>query len=242
SFTAVTEASGNYEFKDVPEGVYLLQFQRDGFEPFAATLHVRGGETTVQDVSLKLTVVTEKVEVKEQAEPLSTTSSTTPKLSEKQLESLPLAEENFKEALPLTPGVVRTPDGKLTFRGSGEDQSMLQVNDSKMTDPVTGSFSIPVPLDAVQSVQVVKTPYSAENGGFSGSLTEVETVPPPENWRFNVRDLNVSLRGKNYHFVGIARATPRVAFGGPLVKDKVSFSEVFEYDVIRDPIRGLAWP
>jgi hypothetical protein len=111
-----------------------------------------------------------------------------------------------------------------------------------MTDPVTGSFSIPVPLDAVQSVQVVKTPYSAENGGFSGALTEVETVPPPENWRFNVRDLNVSLRGKNDHFVGIARATPRVAFGGPLLKDKVSFSEVFEYDVIRDPIRGLTWP
>jgi hypothetical protein len=116
------------------------------------------------------------------------------------------------------------------------------VNDSKMTDPVTGSFSIPVPLDAVQSVQVVKTPYSAENGGFSGALTEVETVPPPERWRFGVRDLNVSLRGKNDHFVGIARATPRVVFGGPLLKDKLSFSEVFEYDVIRDPIRGLPWP
>jgi len=242
SFTAVTEASGNYEFKDVPRGDYLLQFRRDGFEPFAATLHVRGAETTVQDVSLKLTGVTEKVEVKEQAEPLSTTSSTTPKLDQKQLESLPLVEENFKAALPLTPGVVRTPDGKLNFRGSGEDQSMLQVNDSKMTDPVTGSFSIPVPLDAVQSVQIVKTPYSAENGGFSGALTELETVPPPESWKFGVRDLNVSLRGKNDHFVGIARATPRVVFGGPLLKDKVSFSEVFEYDVIRDPIRGLAWP
>jgi hypothetical protein len=242
SFTAVTGATGNYEFKDVPEGDYLLQFKPEGFEPFTATLHVRDGEPIVQDISVKLTGVTEKVEVKEQAEPLSTTSSTTPKLDESQLESLPLVEENFKEALPLTPGVVRTPDGKLNFRGSGEDQSMLQVNDSKMTDPVTGSFSIPVPLDAVQSVQVVKTPYSAENGGFSGALTEVETVPPPESWRFGVRDLNVSLRGKNDHFVGIARATPRVVFGGPLLKDKVSFSEVFEYDVIRDPIRGLAWP
>ena len=57
-----------------------------------------------------------------------------------------------------------------------------------------------------------------------------------------MRDLNVSLRGENDHFGGVARATPRVVFGGPLVKDKVSFSEVFEYDVIRDPIRGLTWP
>jgi hypothetical protein len=242
SITVATDAAGNYEFKDLADGDYVLQLNAAGIEPFKATLHVQGGAPIVQDISLKLTGVTEKVEVKEQAEPLSTTSSSAPKLTEKQLESLPLTEENFKAALPLTPGVVRTPDGKLTFRGSGEDQSMLQVNDSKMTEPVTGSFSIPIPLDAVQSVQVFKTPYSAENGGFSGALTEVETVPPPESWAFKVRDLNVSLRGKNDHFVGVARATPRVVFGGPLVKDKVSFSEVFEYDVIRDPIRGLTWP
>lgn len=242
SFTVATDAEGNYEFKDVAEGNYTLEVKSEGFEPFAATIQVKDGASVVENISLKLAVVTQKVEVKEQAEPLSTTSSTTPKLSEKQLESLPLTEENFKAALPLTPGVVRTPDGKLNFRGAGEDQSMLQVNNSKMTDPVTGSFSIPVPLDAVQSVQVVKTPYSAENGGFSGALTEVETVPPPESWKFNVRDLNVSLRGKNDHFVGIGRATPRVYFGGPLLSDKISFSEVFEYDVIRDPVRGLAWP
>jgi TonB-dependent receptor-like protein len=242
ALAAATDAAGNYEFKGVADGDYVLRLKGEGFEPFTATLHVQDGTAVVQNISVKLTGLTERVEVKEQVEPLSTTSSSATKLTEKQLESLPLAEENFKQVLPLTPGVVRTPDGKLNFRGSGEDQSMLQVNDSKMTDPVTGSFSIPVPLDAVQSVQVVKTPYSAENGGFSGALTEVETVPPPESWKFGVRDLNVSLRGKNDHFVGIARATPRITFGGPLLKDKISFSEVFEYDVIRDPIRGLTWP
>jgi hypothetical protein len=242
SLTTETDGAGNYEFRDVPDGDYLLQLQRDGFEPFAAALHVQDGSSVVQNIPVKLTGLAQKIEVKEQVEPLSTTSSSASKLTEKQLSGLPLVEENFKEALPLTPGVIRTPEGKLNFRGSGEDQSMLQVNDAKMTDPVTGSFSIPVPLDAVQSVRVEQTPYSAENGGFSGGLTLVETVPPPENWKFGVRDLNVSVRGKNDHVVGISRATPRVVFGGPLLKDKVSFSEVFEYDVIRYPVRGLAWP
>jgi hypothetical protein len=242
SLKAATDAAGNYEFKDVLDGEYLLRLEGDGFEPFTATIQVRDRATVVQDVAVKLTGLTQKIEVKEKVEPLSTTSSTAPKLSEKQLSGLPLTEENFKEALPLTPGVIRTPEGKLNFRGSSEDQSMLQVNDAKMTDPVTGSFSIPVPLDAVQSVHVEQTPYSAENGGFSGGLTRVETVPPPESWKFGVRDLNVSVRGKNDHVVGISRATPRVVFGGPLLKDKISFSEVFEYDVIRYPIRGLAWP
>ena len=242
SLTAITDEAGFYEFQDVTDGDYLLRVEQEGFEPFTATIHLQGGIPVVQNIGLKLAGVTQKVEVSEQVEPLSADSASAPALSEKQLAALPLAEENFKASLPLTPGVLRSPDGKLNFRGSGEDQSMLQVNQSKMTDPVTGSFSIPVPLDAVQSVRVVQTPYSAENGGFSGGLTEVETVPPPEAWKFGVRDLNVSLRGKNDHFVGIARATPRVVFGGPLFGDKVSFSEVFEYDVIRDPVRGLAWP
>ena len=243
SLSAVTDAEGNYEFKDVESGDYTLNFQVEGFEPFTATVHVGDRTPVVENISVKLAGLTEKIEVKEQADLLSVASSNNDsKLGEKELDALPLAEENFKASLPLTPGVIRTPDGKLSFRGAGEDQSMLQVNDVKMTDPVTGSFSIPVPLDAVQSVRVLKTPYSAENGGFAGGLTEVETVPPPESWKFGVRDLNVSLRGKNDHFVGVGRATPRVVFGGPLFGNKVTFFEVYEYDVIRDPVRGLAWP
>lgn len=243
SLSALTDEQGNYEFKDVQSGDYILNFQVEGFEPFTATVHVQDGTPLVENISVKLAGITEKVEVQEQADMLSVASSNNAsKLSEKELGELPLAEENFKASLPLTPGVIRTPDGKLSFRGAGEDQSMLQVNDVKMTDPVTGSFSIPLPLDAVQSVRVLKTPYNAENGGFAGGLTEVETVPPPESWKFGVRDLNVSLRGKNDHFVGVGRATPRVVFGGPLFGNKVTFSEVYEYDVIRDPVRGLAWP
>jgi hypothetical protein len=33
----------------------------------------------------------------------------------------------------------------------------------------------------------------------------------------------------------------RVVFGGPVFGDKTSLSEVREYDVICDPVRGLAW-
>lgn len=242
SLSAVTDEAGYYEFKDVGDGDYILRLEAEGFEPFTATLHVRNGASITQNISVKLAGLRQRVEVKEQAEPLSADSPSDSKLSDKQIASLPVVEENFKSLLQLTPGVVRTPDGKLNFRGAAEDQSMLEVNNSKMTDPVTGSFSIPVPLDAVQSARVVQTPYSAENGGFSGGLTVVETVPPPESWKFGVRDLNVSLRGKNDHFVGVGRATPRVVFGGPLHGDRISFSEVFEYDVIRDPVRGLAWP
>src|SRR6267154_2140057 len=239
----LTDPAGHYEFAQLPADTYTLGVNQQGFKPFAQTVLLNANEASVAEIALALDTVVEKVEVKEQAANVSTENvSPASTINNAQLETLPLAEQKFREALPLVPGVIRTLDGKLSIRGASENQGMLQVDSAKTVDPVTGSFSIPVPIDAIQTVNVDKTPFSAENGGFSGGLTTIETTPPPSNWFYKVKDFNVSLRGKNGHFVGISQATPRVSFGGPIGEGKVSFSEVFEYDVRRDPVRGLAWP
>jgi len=239
-----TDSAGHYEFTKLAAGTYILRVNQQGFKPFAETVSLGAHGASFVDIALTIETVLEKVEVKEQAQNLATdNSSAASTVSNTQLETLPLAQQKFREVLPIVPGVIRTLDGKLSVRGTSENQGMLQVDSAKTVDPVTGSFSIPVPIDAIQDVKVDKTPFSAENGGFSGGLTTVETVPPPSDWFYKVRDFNVSLRGKGGHFVGISQATPRVSFGGPIGDDKKwSFSEVYEYDVRRDPVRGLPWP
>ena len=241
--TTLTDSVGHYEFARLPPGTYTLRVNQQGFKPFAETISVNADKSSLVDIALALDTVVEKVEVKEQTVSLPTESSSPAStINNAQLETLPLAQQKFRDALPIVPGVIRTLDGKLSVRGTSENQGMLQVDSAKTVDPVTGSFAIPVPIDAIQTVNVDKTPFSAENGGFSGGLTVIETTPPPSSWFYKVKDFNVSLRGKNGHFVGISQATPRVSFGGPIDEGKVSFSEVFEYDVRRDPVRGLAWP
>ncbi len=239
----LTDSAGHYEFTQLPGATYILRISQQGFKPFAETISLNANQTSVVDIALTLDSIAEKVEVKEQAaSALIENSSPASTVSNAQLETLPLAQQKFRDALPLVPGVIRSLDGKLTVRGTSENQGMLEVDSAKTVDPVTGSFSIPVPIDAIQTVNVDKTPFSAENGGFSGGLTRIETIPPPSDWFYKVKDFNVSLRGKNGRFVGVSQATPRVSFGGPVSGGKVSFSEVFEYDVRRDPVRGLAWP
>ena len=239
----LTDSAGHYEFTQLPAGTYTLRVNQQGFKPFAETILLNANQSSVIDIALTLDTIVEKVEVKEQAANVSTENSSPASIvNNEQLETLPLAQQKFREALPLVPGVIRTLDGKLSVRGASENQGMLEVDSAKTVDPVTGSFSIPVPIDAIQTVNVDKTPFSAENGGFSGGLTRIETIPPPSDWFYKVKDFNVSLRGKNDHFVGVSQATPRVSFGGPISAGKASFSEVFEYDVRRDPVRGLAWP
>jgi hypothetical protein len=238
-----TDADGKFAFENLPAGSYSVRIAQPGFKPFTRIVSLSADQSLVVDATLTLETVTEKVEVQEQTEKISTeNSSPAATVNNEAIESLPNAEQRFRDLLPIVPGVVRTLDGKLSVRGTSETQGMLQVDSAKTVDPVTGAFSIPVPIDAIQKVSVDKTPFSAENGGFSGGLTSVETTPPPSSWFYTIKDFNVSIRGKNDSIVGIARATPRVAFGGPLDDGKITFSEVFEYDVTRDPVRGLAWP
>jgi len=42
--------------------------------------------------------------------------------------------------------------------------------------------------------------------------------------------------------VGLANWTPRFEFGGPLVKNKINFSEEVTYEIRKQPVRGLSFP
>src|SRR5258708_28736371 len=112
---------------------------------------------------------------------------------------------------------------------------MLLVDSAENVDPVAGSFAIPVPVDAIQSIQVFNTPDSVAYGGFSAGLTRIEIKTPSPLWNYKFLDFVSSFRGKNDHLGGIANITPRFEVGGPLVKDKVKFFQDLSYEFSRDP-------
>ena len=155
---------------------------------------------------------------------------------------MPLPTEKFNEALLLVPGVIRTAQGSLNFNGQAESQGMLLVDSTENIDPISGSFAIPIPVDAIQSMTVYSLPQSSGYGGFSSGVTTIETKPPASKWEYKLFDFIPSFRGKNDHIVGLANLTPRVQLGGPLIKNKINFSQEVTYEFRRTPIRGLAWP
>jgi Carboxypeptidase regulatory-like domain len=242
--TADTDDAGRYEFKNLKPGSYTISITQAGFKAVKKQVSVAAGQAAVQDFALELETVNEQVEVNEQTQVISTESVSNPEatITHRDLVALPTPEEKIREVIPITPGVIKTEDGKLTFKGADENQSLFLVNSAQTADPVTGSFSIAVPTDAVQSFAVYKTPYNAGLGSFSGGLTTIETKPPAEKWNFYVKNFVPSILGKNDSMVGIAQATPGVDFGGPLVEGKIFFSEVFQYDMKKTTVRGLPWP
>jgi Carboxypeptidase regulatory-like domain/TonB-dependent Receptor Plug Domain len=242
--SADTDEAGHYEFKGVRPGTYTVSLALQGFKAVSQPVNVAAGQAAVQDISLELETVTEKVEVQEQNQDITTESVSAPAgtISQRELTSLPTPQERVREVLPVTPGVIKTQDGKLSLRGADENQSLLLVNSARTTDPVSGSFSVPIPTDAVQSFAVYKTPYNAGLGSFAGGLTAVETKPPEERWNYKVKNFVPSVLGKNGSMVGLSEALPGVDFGGPIWEHKLFFSEVFQYEMKKYSVRGLPWP
>src|SRR5262249_27941562 len=133
------------------------------------------------------------------------TSDTTPAVSfnQNKLETLPLVNERFQDAIPLVPGVVRGPDGMLNIKGARASQSGMIVNSANVTDPVSGESAINLPIEAVQSVEVLVNPYAAEYGEFTSGVTSVETRSGTDKFHANATSLFPRPRRRGGSFVGV---------------------------------------
>jgi hypothetical protein len=241
-----TGERGGFEFTGLIPGSYDLTCAALGYEPLVQKdIRIVDGESPfIQVVLPREGIVRQRVEVTGKAPAVSLETATPPAatVSSAQLRTLPLVEKKFLAALPLVPGVIRTPDGKINIKGIAENQGMLLIDSAETVDPVTGSFSIDIPLDAVESVEVQKTAYQSEYGRFTGGLTSVQTKAPLNKWNWELNDFLPSPRIKSGQIVGIEDDSPRLSFTGPIFKDKLTFSEYTRYDLNKQPVRGLAWP
>lgn len=238
--SATSGEAGDYEFKDVPPGSYTLEASTQGFKTTSKFVTAQAGQTSVENIGLEVAEVNESVTVSADSEGVETTEAApAAKVTQRTLQTIPLVNERFLNALPLVPGVVRGPNGQINVRGARSSQSGLMVNSSNVKDPVTGEYAINLPIEAIASLQVNTNPYAAEYGSFISGVTNIQTRSGADKWEFQIQNFFPRLRSRDGHLSGIEAFTPRFAFGGPLVKGKVNLFQSFEYRFVRTPIESL---
>lgn len=237
AFETETDSNGDYVIASVPRGTYALEVRYPGLEA-VATVEVEGPEVRAS-LELKPAEVTASVVVTaDQTEPKSPAPSEI--ISEKTLQSAPNVNERFESSLPLIPGVVRGPDGHVNLKGTRSTQSGALVNSANVTDPVTGSPAINLPIDVVASVQVISNPYDPQYGKFTGAVSTVVTKTSDyERFHYSIQNFIPRLRDRDGTIRGIGGATPRMTFTGPIVKDRVAVTQSFEYRYVRTPVNSL---
>ena len=234
-----SDQRGAYSFDSVPPGTYVLEATAPGL---SATLEVEvsPGATAAAPLELNVVSVNSTVTVtgNDPAPVAESAQSTT--IAQKTVEAAPNQNERFESLLPLVPGVVRGPDGRINMKGAQSTQAGWLVNSANVTDPATGEQAINLPIDVVSSVQVISNPYDPEYGKFTGAISSLETRTSNfEKFHVSVQNLVPRARDRDGHIVGIGAFTPRVTFTGPLLKDRIAFTQSFEYRFVRTPVESL---
>jgi len=234
----VSNELGAYLFQGVLTGDYEVRVTLSGFEPITKSVTLEGGETKL-DFQLVLTKRQDAVNVTAESPHVDVTSSNggAPTLDANTLRSLVQANQDFQDALPLLPGVVRGADGEIHIKGGRANQSSTLVNAASVADPFTGQTALKIPSIAVQSVRVLSNPFSAEYGRFSSGVVEVTTRGGTDEWKALFEDPIPRFRWIDYHIHGIESASPHFTYSGPLKRGKLYIfqSLAVGYDVVRTP-------
>lgn len=238
--SAVTNEQGEYQFMNLAAGLYTLQVALSGFKQHTKSVLVSAATTTIESIELEVEGLSADVTVVADGNALNITDTVPSAIFRQEtLQTVPLVNERLQDALPLVPGVVRGPDGLLNVKGARASQSGLTVNSANVTDPVTGEYAINLPIEAIQSVEVLTNPYAAEYGQFTGAVTAVQTRTGTDKFDVQVQSFFPRFRRRGGSFVGIEAFTPRITFSGPLIKNKLKFIQSFEYRFVRTPVENL---
>jgi outer membrane receptor for ferrienterochelin and colicin len=233
-----TDEDGNYRFAEVASGTYRIEVFLSGLET-ARTISVEAGKIVRAELQLKPADVKSSVTVTATA-PETNGPAPSETISEKTLRDAPNVNERFESSLPLVPGVLRGPDGRINLKGTRNTQSGVLVNSANVTDPVTGGIAINLPIDVVSSVQVISNPYDPQYGKFTGAVATVATKTSDyDKFHFSIQNIVPRVRDRDGTIAGLGAATPRMTFTGPIMKDRIAITQSFEYRYIRTPVNSL---
>jgi hypothetical protein len=235
-----TDQDGSYSFAAVAPGSYVIEVKAPGFIGIRSVTVSPGANL---DVPVQMTVeaVHDSVTVTGKNDSaISTDPSGESVVDRSAVLNAPNRYDQFDSLLPLVPGVVRGPDGIINLKGARSSQSGALVNSASVTDPATGNPAINLPIDVVQEVKVIPNPYDPEYGRLAGAVSNLETTTGNFNaFHFSAQNLLVRPRKRDGSFIGIESATPRMTVTGPLVKNKIAFTQSVEYRFVRVPVNSL---
>ena len=225
----VSNDVGRYTFSGVLYGRYEITVTLAGFSPATKRITIETDATPKVDFQIVPKGQPETITVNPEGPGVDLTSSSggVPTLNANALKSLVQLNQDFQDALPLLPGVVRGVDGLIRIKGGRTNQANTLVNSASVIDPFTGQAALSLPAVAVESVQVLANPFSPEYGRFSSGVVDVNTRGGTDEWKSLFEDPIPRFRWINHqHTHGVESASPHLTFAGPLKKGKAIYLSV----------------
>jgi hypothetical protein len=165
--TTATDQQGQFVFRNLAPNTYHLVVTAKGFQVFEQDVDVRSSVPVALTVGLKIAGASETVNVSARApDLLEATPTAHTDIDQKQLAQLPIpaSSSGLSSAITLAaPGVVADSNG--FFHPLGDHaQTQFSIDNQPVTDQQSRVYSNQIPLDAIQSMEVMTGVPPAEFG------------------------------------------------------------------------------
>ncbi len=175
--TTATDDEGVYSFGNVPPNNYQIIVSANGFQDTAQNIVVRNSVPMQVPISLAISGTNATVTVNAAAINIENIPTTHTDVDQSQLQKLPLTSpgNGLSEAVTLTsPGVVADSNG--FFHPLGDHaQTQYSIDSQPITDQQSKAFSTQLPVNAIQSLEVITGATPAEYGDKSSLVINAIT-------------------------------------------------------------------
>jgi len=177
--SAATDRSGKFSFANVPFNPYHLSVTGEGFTPYAQDVEVRSAVPLDIKINLQVAGASETVTVQSEAgeDLLENDPTGHTDIDRGLFDKIPLESASSSVSSLVTlasPGVAADSNG--LFHGLGDHaQNSFSVDGQPITDQQSKVFSNQIPVDSVESLEVIQGAPPAEYGGKT-SLVIVATT------------------------------------------------------------------
>ncbi len=176
--TVTTDGAGRFTISNIPYNSYHLSVSSKGFNPFSQDVNVRSAVPVNLNIGLKLAGASETVTVEGGGADLVESDTTFHTDIDRDLfNKVPLesSSSSVSSLVTLTsPGIAADSNG--LFHGMGDHaENSFSVDGQPITDQQSKIFSNQIPMDSIQSLQVIDGAPPAEFGEKTSVVINVTT-------------------------------------------------------------------
>jgi hypothetical protein len=243
SQSAVTGATGSFQFPLLKPGRYVLTIQKAGFRRMLERPEVLLGQTTTLNTKLEIGEATQTIEITETAPLLQTEDGNiTSNIDLRTLQNIPNPGGDLSYIAQISPGVTMNTSngggyGNFTAFGLPATANLFTINGNDYNDPFlnlnnSGASNLLLGSNEVQEVAVVSNGYTGQYGRQAGAQVDYTTKSGSNAFHGDaVYYWNGSALNANDFFLN-AGGSPRpfennnqwaASLGGPIMKNKAFF-------------------
>ena len=175
--SVITDNQGQFQFPNIPYNNYHVSVTAAGFQAATQDIDVRSPVPLDLKISLPVGAETQTVTVEAGADLVENTSTTHTDVDRALFDTLPLESHSSELSSLVTltvPGVAADSNG--LFHGLGDHASnSFSLDGQPITDQQSKVFSNQIPLDSVQSMEVIEGAPPAEYGDKTSLVINVTT-------------------------------------------------------------------